>query len=354
MTIKERVVWNALKEVQDPDIGKDLVSLNMIEDLVLTNKRLSFTIMLTTPACPLKNYLENSCKSAINEVSSELEVHIDFKSRVLMNSSQNVLPNVKNIIAIASGKGGVGKSTLVTNIALSLQLMGCKIGVIDGDIFGPSIPTMFNTETDYPKLIKVEGKNRMLPVEKYGIKLLSIGYMSSQEEAVVWRGPMASAALKQFITETEWGDLDYLIVDLPPGTSDISLTLVQTLSLTGAVIITTPQKIATLDAQKAIQMFMKKQIQVPILGIIENMSFFEIDDEKKTRHYIFGKNGGKELSEKYNLPFIGEIPIYQAIQESGNRGIPVTMTDNKIGSIFRDIGAKIAQQISIKNLPTLE
>ena len=210
---------------------------------------------------------------------------------------------------------------------------------------------MFNTETDYPKLIKVEGKNRMLPVEKYGIKLLSIGYMSSQEEAVVWRGPMASAALKQFITETEWGDLDYLIVDLPPGTSDISLTLVQTLSLTGAVIITTPQKIATLDAQKAIQMFMKKQIQVPILGIIENMSFFEIDDEKKSRHYIFGKNGGKELSEKYNLPFIGKIPIYQAIQESGNKGIPVTMTDNKIGSIFRDIGAKIAQQISIKNLP---
>jgi ATP-binding protein involved in chromosome partitioning len=261
-----------------------------------------------------------------------------------------ILPEVKNIIAIASGKGGVGKSTVTSNLAMALAASGAKVGIIDADIFGPSMPTMFNCETARPGVLARGERHLLLPIEQYGIKILSIGFLSPPEEAVVWRGPMASSALRQFITDAEWGELDYLLIDLPPGTSDIHLTLVQTVPVTGAVVVTTPQKVALADAQRGLSMFTNPKINVPIIGVIENMAYFTPEELPDNKYYIFGKNGGRLIAERNRVPFLGEVPLVQAVREAGDAGKPVVSAANTpVGKAFMQISEEFARQVALRN-----
>ncbi len=351
MEITKEKIITALKEVQDPDLKQDLVTLGMIQDVIIDGNKVSFKVVLTTPACPLKEMIRRDCEQAIERhLGEEVELDIEMTSNVTtIRDNAPLLPEVKNIIAIASGKGGVGKSTVTANLAVALAKSGAKVGLIDADIFGPSMPTMFNCEHEQPSVTQVDGKNKIVPIEQYGIKLISIGFLSPAENAVVWRGPMASSALKQFIGDTVWGELDYLLIDLPPGTSDIHLTLVQTVPVTGAIVVTTPQKVATADAQRGIAMFRQPQINVPILGLVENMAYFTPEELPDNKYYIFGQNGGKELAEKFDVPFIGEIPIVQAIRESGDSGYPAAMKDGVTADAFRTLGENVAQQVAIRN-----
>jgi ATP-binding protein involved in chromosome partitioning len=352
MAIREEDVLRVLSTVYDPDLGRDLVSLGMIRDLEISEKSISFSVVLTTPACPLREMLKNQCLEAVGKLGVEgVEININMTSSVTTTRMEDlpVLPNVKNLIAIASGKGGVGKSTVTTNLAVALAESGAKVGVIDADIFGPSIPTMFGCEKEQPSVKRVDDKNWIIPVEKYGVKLMSIGFLSPGDNAIVWRGPMASSALKQFISDTDWGELDYLLFDLPPGTSDIHLTLVQTIPVTGAVVVTTPQKVALTDAVKGVSMFQQPQINVPILGIIENMAYFTPLELPDNKYYIFGKNGGKELAKERNVPFIGEIPLVQSIRESGDSGEPVALKDEVSARAFMTLAQNLAQQVAIQN-----
>lgn len=341
----------ALATVQDPDLKRDLVSLGMIKDLEATDQRVVFTVMLTTPACPLKEKIRSDCEVAVRKVTGEaVDLQIKMSSSVTSAREQApVLQGVKNIIAIASGKGGVGKSTVTTNLAVALAKMGAKVGLIDADIFGPSIPVMFNCENEQPEVKQINGKNYIQPLEQYGVKLISIGFLAPADSAVVWRGPMASSALKQFISDAEWGELDYLFIDLPPGTSDIHLTLVQTVPVTGAVIVTTPQKVALADANKGLNMFKQPQINVPVLGIVENMAFFTPEELPGNKYYIFGKDGGKNLSEKYNVPFLGQIPLVQGVRESGDNGYPAVLKEGIIAVAFETVAENLARQVAIRN-----
>ena len=351
MSLNKENVLKALSNVLDPDIKQDLVTLNMIEDIKIDGNHLSFTVMLTTPACPLKEVIKNDCLGAIEKhLGSDITVDINMSSSVTSTRSNSpLLPDVKNIIAIASGKGGVGKSTVTANLAVALAKSGAKVGIIDADIFGPSVPTMFNCENEQPGIKKVGEKNQIIPIEQYGVKLISIGFLTPSENAVVWRGPMASSALKQFIGDTEWGALDYLLIDLPPGTSDIHLTLVQTVPVTGAVLVTTPQKVALADAQKGLSMFKQPQINVPVLGVVENMAYFTPEELPDNKYYIFGQGGGKKLAEKFEVPFLGEVPLVQGIRESGDIGYPAAMRDDAIGTAFQDLAKSTAQRIAIRN-----
>jgi ATP-binding protein involved in chromosome partitioning len=351
MALSEKDVLKALMHVEEPDLKKDIVTLGMVRNVEVEGKHISFTIMLTTPACPLKELIRQRCVDAIdNQLGKGCEVSINMTSEVTTLRDNNpVLPKVKNIIAIASGKGGVGKSTVTANLAMALKEMGAKVGVIDADIFGPSMPTMFATESARPGVVKKGEKNYLIPIEQYGIKLLSIGFLAPAEEAVVWRGPMASSAFRQFIVDTEWGELDYLLIDLPPGTSDIHLTMVQTVPVTGAVIVTTPQKVALADAQKGVSMFQQKQINVPILGVVENMAYFTPEELPQHKYYLFGKDGGKALAKRHEVPFLGEIPIVQSIRESGDNGKPVVMTNEIIAEAFKKIAQELARSIAIRN-----
>nr|MCU0355616.1 Mrp/NBP35 family ATP-binding protein [Cytophagales bacterium] len=248
------------------------------------------------------------------------------------------------------GKGGVGKSTVTANLAIALHKLGAKVGLIDADIYGPSMPTMFDTEGMRPQVTQREGKNLIVPIHQYGVKLLSMGFLTSKaDDAVVWRGPMASSALRQFITDAEWGELDYLLIDLPPGTSDIHLTLVQTVPVTGAVIVTTPQKVALADARRGLAMFKQPSINVPVLGVVENMAYFTPAELPENKYYIFGKAGGKQLAEQYQVPFLGEIPLVQSIREAGDNGKPVVMSESVAGQAFRDLAEELARQVSIRN-----
>lgn len=352
MMINREDVLKALSNVMDPDLGKDLVTLGMIQDVNITENKIAFSVVLTTPACPLKEILKKDCLNAIEGMGlDDVEVDINMTSSVTTTRMDNVplLPNVKNLIAVASGKGGVGKSTVTSNLAVALAVAGAKVGIIDADIFGPSIPTMFGCEDEQPTIKKDGEKNWIIPIEKYGVKLISIGFLSPGDSAIVWRGPMASSALKQFITDTDWGDLDYLLFDLPPGTSDIHLTLVQTLPVTGAIVITTPQKVALADAARGVSMFQQSQISVPVLGIIENMSYFTPVELPDNKYYIFGKDGGKDLAKKSNVEFLGEIPLVQSIREGGDSGQPVVLKDEVTGEAFLRLAENLAQQIAIRN-----
>lgn len=344
-------ITKALSTVHDPDLKRDLVSLNMIRDLKTTADSVSFTVVLTTPACPLKELIRSECHEAVEKVVGQgVSIHITMTSSVTSTRQQApLLPGVKNIIAIASGKGGVGKSTVTTNLAVALARSGARVGLIDADIFGPSIPVMFHCEHEQPEVKVVNGKNIIVPLEQYGVKLMSIGFLTPADSAVVWRGPMASAALKQFIGDADWGELDYMLIDLPPGTSDIHLTLVQTVPVTGAVIVTTPQKVAIADATKGLAMFKQPQINVPVLGIVENMAYFVPEELPDHKYYIFGRDGGKNLSEKFNVPFLGQIPLVQGIRESGDNGLPAVMKDGIIGQAFSELAESLARQIAIRN-----
>jgi ATP-binding protein involved in chromosome partitioning len=350
MTITKEQVLQALGYVEEPDLKKDLVSLNMIQDIKIEGNRLSFSVILTTPACPLKAMIENACRNAIGHfISKDIEVSIDMTSRVTSQKNTGV-PGVKNIIAVASGKGGVGKSTVAVNLALGLAYAGAKVGLIDADIYGPSIPMMFGLEGTRPKASQAEGKTRIEPIEKYGIKLLSIGFFTDPNQPVPWRGPMVSTAVKQLFNDADWGELDYLVVDLPPGTGDIHITVTQTFPITGAVIVTTPQNVALADAKKGIGMFMMSAINVPLLGIVENMSYFTPAELPGNKYYIFGQGGGKKLAEQLEVPFLGEIPLVKSISDSGDAGKPVVLEEqNPMRMAFIEMSKRVAQQVAICN-----
>ncbi|HIF48701.1 MAG TPA: iron-sulfur cluster carrier protein ApbC [Cytophagales bacterium] len=345
--MNEKQIIKALSKVNDPDLKKDLVSLNMIKNISIDNNVVSFEIVLTTPACPLKEQIKKDCLNELNKINNNLKYNITFSSNVVPFDKKTMIKNIKNIIAISSGKGGVGKSTIASNLAVGLSIMGAKTGLIDADIFGPSIPTMFNCENEQPTIKKTKEKNIIIPIEQYGIKLLSMGLLIPNNKAVVWRGPMASSAMKQLILDVEWGELDYLIVDLPPGTSDIHITLSQSFPVTGTVIITTPQKVSTNDAEKAISMYNQEQTNIPIIGLIENMSYF-IDDNNK-KNYLFGKDGGKTLCNKFSIDFIGQIPIDKRISDGSDLGYPIILKENKISNIFKTLSQNIARKIAINN-----
>lgn len=350
MKFSEKDILSALSTVNDPDLHKDLVTLNMIRDIKTSDEQVSFTVMLTTPACPLKEKIRKDCENAVRKVIGDLELEINMSSSVTSaRDNAPVLTNVKNIIAIASGKGGVGKSTVTSNLAVALAQMGAKVGLIDADIFGPSVPVMFNCEHEQPEVKVVNGKNVIVPLEQYGVKLVSIGFLTPPDSPVVWRGPMASSALKQFISDADWGELDYMFIDLPPGTSDIHLTLVQTVPVTGAIIVTTPQRVALADATKGLAMFKQPQINVPVLGIVENMAYFTPEELPDNKYFIFGKDGGKNLSEKYGVPLLGQIPLVQGIRESGDSGLPAVMKEGITGDAFKELAESVARQVAIRN-----
>lgn len=351
--ITEEAVLKALTNVDDPDLGKDLVTLNMIKDIVINEKHVSFTVELTTPACPMKEMIKKACVNAVKIfVDKEAEVTVNMTARVNSNRQDNgsILPNVKNIIAVASGKGGVGKSTVATNLALALAAEGAKVGIMDADIYGPSTPMMFGIQGERPMMRNVGEKGMIEPIERFGVKVMSIGLLVDEKQAVIWRGPMATSAIRQFINDVYWDELDYLILDLPPGTGDIHLTLVQTVPITGAVIVTTPQAVAMADAKKAMMMFKQAQINVPILGVVENMSYFTPEELPENKYYIFGKNGGKNLAEQFEVPFLGEIPIVQSIREGGDKGFPAVMNDEPVSkNAFIHLAAEVARNIAMRN-----
>jgi ATP-binding protein involved in chromosome partitioning len=352
--ITEEAVLKALTNVDDPDLGKDLVTLNMIKDIVIRDKAVTFTVELTTPACPMKEMIKKACVSAVKIfVDKEAEVTVNMTARVNSNRSDNgsILPNVKNIIAVASGKGGVGKSTVATNLALALALEGAKVGIMDADIYGPSTPMMFGIQGERPMMRDVGEKGMIEPIERFGVKVMSIGLLVDEKQAVIWRGPMATSAIRQFINDVYWGELDYLILDLPPGTGDIHLTLVQTVPITGAVVVTTPQAVAMADARKAMMMFKQAQINVPILGVVENMSYFTPEELPDNKYYIFGKDGGKTLAEQFEVPFLGEIPIVQSIREGGDRGFPAVMNDEPVSkNAFLHLASEVARSVAMRNV----
>ncbi len=346
-------ILKALSNVQEPDLGKDLVTLNMVKDIVIEGNYVSFTVVLTTPACPLKDMIKNACINAVKIlVNKDATVQVNFTSNTTTKRKEGdaILPQVRNIIAVVSGKGGVGKSTVAANLALALSQGGAKVGLMDADIYGPSVPIMFGVRGERPMMQEVNGKGMIVPLERYGIKLLSIGLLVDEKNAVVWRGPMASSAIRQFVTDVLWGELDYLVIDMPPGTGDIHLTLVQTVPVTGVVVVTTPQDVALADAKKGIAMFGQAQLKVPIIGIIENMSYFTPAELPDSRYYIFGKEGGKRLAEEYDIPFLGQIPIVQSIREGGDQGVPVMMGDDAITKkAFEEFAASAARSISMRN-----
>jgi ATP-binding protein involved in chromosome partitioning len=350
---KEKVL-EALSNVQEPDLGKDIVTLNMVKDIQIEGNYISFTVQLTTPACPLKDMIKNACVNAIKLlVSKDAWVNVKFDANTTSKRTDNgaLLPKVKNIIAVVSGKGGVGKSTVAANLALALAQGKAKVGLMDADIYGPSVPIMFGVRGQRPMMVSVGGEKPMIaPLEKYGIKLMSIGLLVDEKNAVVWRGPMASSALRQFVTDVYWDELDYLVVDMPPGTGDIHLTLVQTVPVTGVIIVTTPQDVALADAKKGIAMFGQTQINVPIIGLVENMSYFTPAELPENKYYIFGKDGGKRLADEYEIPFLGQIPLVQSIREGGDAGVPVMESDDAISKkAFETFAAQVVRSVAMRN-----
>lgn len=353
MKITEEQVLAALRNVEDPDLKKDLVTLHMIKDVKIEDRKVGFTLELTTPACPMKEMLKNACTNAVKHfVAADAEVNINITSRVTKPVDTTQLNAIKNIVLVSSGKGGVGKSTVASNLAVTLAANGAKVGLIDADIYGPSVPIMFGLVGAKPSARETEdGKTLILPIEKYGIKLLSLGFFADPDQPVPWRGPMASNAVKQLFNDADWGELDYLFVDLPPGTGDIHITISQSFPIAGAVIVTTPQQVALADTKKGLMMFRMPGVTIPVLGVIENMSYFTPAELPDNKYYIFGKDGGKELAEKYDVPFLGEIPLVQSIAAAGDSGEPIAMDKNSpLSAAFSEIAGKIAQQISINNV----
>ncbi len=353
MSITREKVVEALSNVIEPDLKKDLITLNMIENIKIDGKNVSFDVILTTPACPLKAVIQQACINAIVHLVDETAIvtaNMLSKTTSGRASEEAILPGVKNIIAIASGKGGVGKSTVATNLAIALAEKGGRVGLIDADIYGPSQHIMFGVESERLFVNERDGKSFMLPIEKYGVKVLSIGMLVDPNKAIPWRGPMASKALKQLFSDAEWGELDYLLIDLPPGTGDIHLTLVSAVPVTGAVIVSTPQHVALADARKGINMFQLETINIPVLGLVENMSYFTPAELPENKYYIFGKSGAKNLSDELNIPFLGEIPLVQSIREGGDMGIPVALDENTPASnAFKEVADNLIRNIAIRN-----
>ncbi len=347
MAITEQDVLNSLRSVMDPDLNRDVVSLGFIKDLKIDGGTISFKLELTTPACPLKAQLKAASEAAVKNIIGVKDVLVDVTSKVAphrVEEKGNILPGVKNIIAISSGKGGVGKSTVSVNLAVALAKTGAKVGLLDTDIYGPSIPMMMGI-TEKPEIIG----DKMIPIEKYGVRVMSLGFLISEDQAVIWRGPMVMKAVEQLLTDVEWDELDYLLIDLPPGTGDVQLTLVQKVPLTGSVIVTTPQDVALLDVTRGINMF--KKVNVPILGIVENMSFFACPHCGK-RTDIFSHGGGGNAAKKQGVPFLGELPIDPQIRVGGDAGKPIVVEDpdSPQSKIFTEIAGNLAARVSSLNI----
>ena len=355
MSYTREQILEALGKVRYPEKNQDIVSLNMVSDLAVEGKTVDFTLIFPTANNPFEKSLMKACEATIKAiVGSDAVVNIKTAGKVPVQAmkveEEKPLKNVKNIIAVASGKGGVGKSTVAVNLAVALAKTGAKVGILDADVYGPSVPKMFKMESSRPMLEKINGKDMIIPVENYGVKMLSIGFFVNPDDALIWRGAMATNALKQLINDAEWGELDYMLIDLPPGTGDIHLTMVQTLSVTGAVIVSTPQPVAIADAVKGISMFKNDSINVPLLGMIENMAYFTPEELPNNKYYIFGKDGVKTLTDERGVNFLGQIPIVQSIREGGDNGEPAALDENSItGKAFKDLAASVITSLEERN-----
>ena len=355
MKLYPKLIIDALEKVRYPGTGRNIVEMGMLEDdMRIEGNKVSFSLIFDKPNDP---FIKSVVKAAETSILTYVDESVDIKGNIHVKTKEvqqpeppKLLPDVKNIIAISSGKGGVGKSTVSVNLAIALAQAGYKVGLLDADIYGPSIPKMFNVEEAKPYMEEVNGRELIQPVEKYGVKVLSIGFFVDKNNALVWRGTMASNALKQLISDVNWGDLDYFLLDLPPGTSDIHLTLVQTLAVTGVIVVTTPQEVALADARKGINMFTSEKIDVPVLGIVENMAWFTPAELPENKYYIFGRDGGKQLAEELHLPLLGQIPIVQSICEGGDKGKPVALEETSItGMAFMNLADKLTAQVKFRN-----
>ena len=362
MTIYPNLVLDALRTVRYPGTGKDIVEMHMVnDDIRIDGNRVSFSLTFEKPTDP---FIKSVVKAAEAAILAHVGPEVDIKGNIGVKTVQdnpvrkieNPLPGVKNIIAVSSGKGGVGKSTIACNLAVAMAMQGYRVGLLDADIFGPSMPKMFGAEDEQLYMHEVDGRNLIIPLEKYGVKMLSLGFLVDKEKAILWRGAMASNALRQLINEADWGELDYFVIDLPPGTSDIHLTLVQTLAITGAIVVTTPQQVALADARKGISMFMGEHVNVPVLGIVENMSWFTPAAHPDEKYYIFGHDGGKQLAETLGVELLGQIPMVASICKGSDDGQPVVRMNDVSGVAFKQLATRVVEAIDRRNetLPPTE
>ena len=362
MKLNKNKILEFLKTVYIANEKFDIVSNNSVKNVVVFDKEIIIDLEIINPTLQSKNKVKAQIFKTLKlELEDKVDIKINFKvasktKKTILND-EKILKNVKNIIAVSSGKGGVGKSTVTANLAISLSQMGFSVGILDADIYGPSIPIMFDVADKKPLAVQVEEKSKMKPVENFGIKILSIGFFTKMDQAVIWRGPMASKALNQMIFEADWGNLDFLLIDLPPGTGDIHLSIMQSLPISGSVVISTPQNVALIDARKGVSMFNQENINVPVLGIIENMAYFSPEENPSRKYYLFGKQGAKNLSEDLEVPFLGEVPLIQSIREAGDVGRPASLqTNSLIKDVFSEISKNMISELLIrnKNLPATE
>jgi len=359
MKITKQAIFDALKEISLPGEGQNIIDRGVVTNVMIFGDQVDIDLQLENPSLQARKKLEVTILRTIHqEVYEKAKININIKvvaaKKQLNPIKGKSIPGIENIIAISSGKGGVGKSTITSNIAVTLAQMGCKVGVLDADIYGPSIPTMFDIEGSKPLSIKIDGKSKMQPIENYGVKILSIGFFTKPEQAVIWRGPMASKALNQMIFDAAWGELDFLLIDLPPGTGDIHLSIVQALPLSGALVVSTPQNVALSDAKKGISMFQQENIKVPVLGVVENMSYFTPEELPENKYYIFGKKGAEYLAKDKGVPFLGSVPIIQSIREASDYGRPASLQEKTtISDKFNQITKNLVSQVIFrnKNLP---
>jgi ATP-binding protein involved in chromosome partitioning len=362
MKLDKKEILSALETITVAGEGKNMVESGAVKNVLIFGNEVIVELVISSPALHIKKRAEDDIRKLIQEkFSPDAEVKVNIKVETPSQNPNQIkgksIPGIKNIIAVASGKGGVGKSTVTANLAVSLAKMGFSVGVLDADIYGPSMPIMFDVANAKPLSVQVDGKSKMKPIENYGVQLLSIGFFTSPSQAVIWRGPMASKALNQMIFDADWGDLDFLLLDLPPGTGDIHLSIVQALPITGVVVVSTPQVVALADARKGVSMFLSEAINVPVLGIIENMAYFTPKELPDNKYYIFGKEGAKNLAEELKVPFLGEVPIVQSIREAGDYGRPAAMqTESIIGTVFEEITRNVVQEVVNRNenLPATE
>ena len=364
MKFKKEQILKALETITVAGEGKNMVESGAVKNIMTFADEIVVDLVLTSPAMHIKKRAEADVIKTIKEkVSEEAKVMVNIKVEAPAKpSNPNLIkgkniPGIKNIIAVASGKGGVGKSTITANLAVSLSKLGYKVGILDADIYGPSIPIMFDVVKERPLSTTIDGRSKMKPVENYGIKVLSIGFFTTPEQAVIWRGPMASKALNQLIFDAAWGDLDYMLIDLPPGTGDIHLSIMQSMPITGAVVVSTPQPVALADARRGVAMFQQENIQVPVLGVIENMAYFTPEELPENKYYIFGKEGAKNLSEDLNISFLGEIPLVQSIREAGDSGRPAALQEETpLAKAFEKITKEVIKELNNRNeiLPPTE
>lgn len=355
MSLYPKLILDALQTVRYPGTGKNLVEAGMVDDdMRIDGMKVSFSLLFDKPTDP---FIKSVVKAAEAAILTYVDKDVEIAGNIAVKTKQTarpevgkLLPQVKNIVGISSGKGGVGKSTVSANLAVALAKMGYRVGLLDADIFGPSMPKMFQVEDARPHAEQIGGRDMIIPIEKYGVQLLSIGFFVDPDQATLWRGGMASNALKQLIGDAAWGELDYFLIDLPPGTSDIHLTIVQTLAMTGAIVVSTPQEVALADARKGINMFINDKVNVPILGLVENMAWFTPAELPENKYYIFGKDGAKKLSEEMNVPLLGQIPLVQGIREGGDEGKPVALNEDSVtGQAFMQLAANMVQQVEMRN-----